>query len=333
MRRLMVFVAAMVVLGAVAATATGALLGAIFGSSATSPGGWLLIGALFIVATLGLARGIRGFRGYARPVRALVEATHQIEAGDYSVRVPERGPREVAGVARAFNQMTAQLEAADQRRRSVVADVAHELRTPLAVIRGQAEGIADGVYTDGASDVVPILEAVRLMEALIEDLGTLVLADSGHLRLEYEPVDIEVLVNETAAALGGTARAAGVEVRVEATGSLPAVDADPGRLRSVVTNLLANALRHTSAGGSVTVGLSAAPGAVTLAVEDTGEGIPPDLLPRVFERFVKGPGSPGSGLGLAIARDIVEAHGGTITATNGAGGGAVVSVTLPEVRG
>ena len=259
-----------------------------------------------------------------------MHATRRIEAGDYSTRMSERGPREVARVARAFNQMSARLEAADAQRRSVLADVAHELRTPLSIIRGQTEGIADGVYPGDPAHVAPILEAARTMETLVEDLRTMVLTDARALPLAREEVDLAVLVNETMATFAGPAEAAGVRQRVELAADLPTVEVDPGRLRSVIGNLLANAIHHTPAGGSVTVEAARAADGVEITVRDTGEGIPEDLAPRVFDRFVRGPTSSGSGLGLAITKDLVEAHGGTVTLESAPGAGTTVRIRLPS---
>lgn len=279
----------------------------------------------------------RAFRRFASPVAELVEAAGRIEEGDYGARVRERGPREVRSLARAFNAMSARLEATDHERRTFVADVSHELRTPLSVIRGQIEAIAEGVYPADEEHLAPIQEATRALEQLVDDLRTLALAESGSLTLAREPVDLAVLANESAAAFRVTADAGEVTLRVEAAPDLPPVSADPARIRGVLGNLLANALRHTPAGGMVTLavrrseaGPPGAPGTrVEVAVTDTGSGISAELLPRVFDRFVKGEGSSGSGLGLAIARDIVAAHGGTIEAQSDPGGGTTIRFWLP----
>lgn len=235
------------------------------------------------------------------------------------------GLREVRRVAAAFNAMSARQQAGEQRRRSFLADVTHELKTPLAVIRGQAEGIADGIYPASAESVAPILEAARSLEVLIEDLRTLGLAEAGALTLAPESVDLAVLVHDVLAAQPHP----GVELRADLPAALKPVHGDPVRLRGVLHNLVANAIRHTPPGGTVTVAASQGREGTEVTVDDTGPGIPPELLPRVFERFAKGPGSPGSGLGLAIAKDVVEAHGGSIAAANRPGRGARLRFTLP----
>jgi two-component system sensor histidine kinase BaeS len=228
--------------------------------------------------------------------------------------------------------MSARLEANEATRRSVLADVAHELRTPLSVIRGQAEGIADGVYPGDPAHIAPILDATSNLERLVDDIRTLALSEAGSLTLDYERVDLAVLVNETIEGFRGAAVTAGVALSAEVAADLPLLDADPVRIRSVLGNLIANAIRHTPRGGSVGVVVALAPAEVTVAVADTGEGIAADLLPRVFDRFVKGPTSTGSGLGLAIARDLVRAHGGSIDIESVLGQGTTVRFSLPLPR-
>jgi len=233
-------------------------------------------------------------------------------------------------VAGAFNAMSARLEATEARRRSFLADVTHELRTPLSVIRGQAEGIADGLYPGDAAHLAPILGATRTLETLVDDLRTLTLSESGSLVLERESVDLAVLVNETLESFRANAEAGGVQLREQVAETVPLVNADPARLRSILANLLANAVRYTPPGGTVTVRARPGPGLVEIEVADTGAGIPPELLPNVFERFARGPGSQGSGLGLAIARDLVVAHGGTIKAAESEPGlGTIFRFTIP----
>ncbi len=207
--------------------------------------------------------------------------------------------------------------------------MAHELRTPLTVIRGQAEAIADGVYPGDPAHLAPILDATQTLDRLVEDLRTLVLTDAGSLALQKEPTDLGALAVETVDSFKVQAEAAGVALRSDIANNLPSVVVDPARIRGVIGNLLSNAIRHTPAGGSVTVGVSASDDDVVITVADSGEGIPPELLPHVFERFVKGAGSSGSGLGLAIVHDVVSAHGGNVEVESKAGSGTRVRLTLP----
>jgi two-component system sensor histidine kinase BaeS len=306
---------------------------------------WLVLSALGVVGSAPFARIVSGVglllgiaavagafawvRRLAVPGERLVDAARRIEAGDYSARVPVRGPGEMRAVARAINSMSARLEADEVRRRSVLADVAHELRTPLTIIRGQAEGIADGVYRAEPDQMAPILAATRTLEKLVDDLRTSALADAGSLRLEREQVDVAVLVDETVEAFRPAAASAGVALLEDVHADTPVVEGDSARLSSVVANLVSNALRHTSTGGTVRVTGQGSNGGVEITVADDGEGIPADLLPRVFDRFVKGRSSTGSGLGLAIVRDVVEAHGGGVTIDSVLGEGTAVHVRLP----
>lgn len=307
---------------------------------------WLILSALGVIGSAPLARIPSGIavllgviaviiaaqvlRRLGEPATSLVDAAQRIEAGDYSARVPVRGPRQLRSLARAFNEMSSRLEAEEARRQTVIADVAHELRTPLTVIRGQTEAIMDGIYTYSPERLTPILAATDTLEALIEDLRTLAQAETGGLRLHREPTDLGLLVNGTLDAFRGTAAEQGVTLTAHIADPSPVVDGDPVRLGSVLRNLVTNALRYTQRGGTVIASVAAATdGAVHLAVSDDGEGISPDLMPRVFDRFVKDRASPGSGLGLAIVRDIVEAHGGTVVARNNAVRGATFEVTLP----
>jgi signal transduction histidine kinase len=285
--------------------------------------------AVLVLGALAIAAGGRAFRRVATRFGDLVEAASRIESGDYSVRVAERGPGEIRAVTRAFNAMSARLEATEMRRRTFLADVTHELRTPLSIIRGQAEAISDGVYPADPGHLAPILDATTTLERLVEDLGTLALSETGSLVLARESVDLAVLVNSTLTSLAATAEAAGVRLDEDIAADLPPVEADPARLSGVLRNLLANAIRYTPAHGSVRVTAQRSGDQVVVEVRDTGAGIAPELLPRVFERFVKGPGSIGSGLGLAIAHDIVQAHGGSIEAASQEGKGTTVRFTLP----
>ncbi|MBM4407634.1 MAG: HAMP domain-containing histidine kinase [Chloroflexi bacterium] len=285
----------------------------------------VVLGLIVIVGVL------RGVRRLSAPLDALIDAAVRIEGGDLTARVDEQGPGEVRALARSFNAMSERLDANERQRRRFLADIAHELRTPLTVIQGRIEGVIDGVYPADAAHLEPALDELRALERLIEDLRTLSMAETGTLTLALEAVEPALLVNDVVATFSPTARATGVELRAALPPDLPSIEADPGRLRQALANLVSNALAHTPPGGSVTVSAAAANGtALEVAVADTGEGIPAELLPRAFDRFVKGAGSRGSGLGLAIARDLVTAHGGTIAVSSeGPGRGTIVRVRLP----
>jgi signal transduction histidine kinase len=294
----------------------------------------VVAGGLIALAVIaGVAMTVaRNVRRMTAPIDDLVEAAEAIEQGDYSVRVDERGSSQMRSLARAFNGMSARLADLDSRRRSFLADVAHELRTPLSVIEGQLEAIEDGLYPADAEHLAPIHEQVRALDKLIDDLRTVALAEAGSLTLDRQPTDIGVLAEETVAAFRQTTEA---KVTAEVEAGLAPMAVDAGRMRQVLNNLLANAARHVPSNGWVKVavrrGASTEPiGSVAIEVTDNGAGIPADLLPTVFDRFVKDPGSPGSGLGLAIARDLVQAHGGTISASSEAGRGTTIRISLPS---
>jgi signal transduction histidine kinase len=258
-------------------------------------------------------------------------AADRVAAGDYGVRVPERGTREVRRLARAFNSMTERLGANDEQRRSLLADLAHELRTPLSVIRGNVEGVLDSLYPADRAHLGPVLDETTVMARLLDDLRTLSTAEAGALRLDPQRVEPTELVDEAVESFRSRADAAGVTLRAEVAPELPAVDADPMRVGEVLGNLLQNAIRHTPGGGAVHV--TAAPAdhdrAVEFIVDDTGPGIPPEMLSSVFDRFVKAADTGGAGLGLAIAKGLVEAHGGRIAAERRPGGGTRIRFTLP----
>jgi signal transduction histidine kinase len=305
----------------------GAAAGGMIARLGPLPVAIVAFGFVFLVAVVGFA----GMRRMTRPMDSLIDAAGRIEAGDYSAQVPEHGAPELRSVARAFNAMSARLKSSDEQRRSFLADVAHELRTPLSVIRGQAEAIADGVYPGDAAHLAPILDATQALDRLVEDLRTLVLTDAGNLVLHREPTHLGALSADTVESFKTQAEAGGLTLSADIADNLPSIELDPVRIRSVLGNLLSNAIRHTPAGGSVSVAVSPSGDDAVIKVTDTGEGIPPELLPRVFDRFVKGANSPGSGLGLAIAHDIAAVHGGTLTIESKLGFGTTVRLTLPAV--
>ncbi len=282
---------------------------------------------VLIVAIVMLA--IQGVRRISIPLDDLLEAAGRVAEGDYSTRVPERGPSEVRSLARAFNDMSARLHQTDEQRRNLLADATHELRTPLTVIQGNLEGMLDGVYPADEANLRSLLEETNLLARLMEDLRTLTLAESGALKLVKEPVDLLPFLREVAGAFQPQAAEAGVTITVDAPENLPLLEIDPGRMRQVLSNLLANALHYSPAGGQIdlTAGLDGQK--VQLAVQDEGPGIAPDDLPHVFERFYKSADSGGMGLGLAIARHLVEAHGSSITAENAPGKGTIIHILLP----
>jgi two-component system sensor histidine kinase BaeS len=289
--------------------------------------------ALVIGAIVGLVGAARTFRRSARILDAILDAAGRVEAGDYSARVaePDRAARPVRDLVSGFNAMAARLEASESQRRTLLADVSHELRTPLAVVQGNVEAILDGVHPGDAEHLGAILDETRVLGRLVDDVRTLALSDAGRLPLHPEPTDLGVLVSEAVAAFATQAAGSGVELIADVAADLPLIDVDPVRIREVVGNLVANALRHTPSGGRVTVTAERGRdgGSVEVVVRDTGAGIDPALLPHVFDRFAKSVDSRGSGLGLAIARGLVDAHGGTIAVESRLGEGAMFRFSLP----
>jgi two-component system sensor histidine kinase BaeS len=176
---------------------------------------------------------------------------------------------------------------------------------------------------------MPILDATSTLEVLVEDLRTLVLTDAGSLVLNREHIEPGALVQDVLASFETQSEAFGVSMASAIDATVPPIDVDPARIRSALANVVSNAIRHTPAGGSIRIEVHADGAQVAISVQDTGEGISPDILPRVFQRFVKGPGSTGSGLGLAITHDIITAHGGTVDIQSTVGSGTTVRIKLP----
>jgi len=291
-----------------------------------------LAGFIALAVVVAILVGVgRGLRSAAATLDELVEATRAVEAGDYTVRVgpKRRGLRPVRQLVAGFDTMTARLETDERQRRTLLAEISHELRTPLAVVQGNLEAIIDGVYPPDPAHLAVVLDETRVLARLIDDLRTMALSEAGTLALHREPTDPELLVTDVVRSFEAAATAAGVELTANFEGDLPIVEIDPVRIREVLANLVANALRHTPAGGSVTVAGSVEVGWIRLEVHDTGRGVEPDLLPHIFDRFVTGDDSRGSGLGLAIARQLVVAHGGEIAAESVLGAGTTISVRLP----
>jgi len=310
----------------------GQILSAFGLSDSAYPVAAVLLALILILALSGTARGARRF---AVPFGALIEATGKVGAGDFSARVemPRHGMRELRWLVESFNSMAARLETDERQRRSLLADVSHELRTPLAVLRGELEAMIDGVHSIDEAHLTAAVDQIAMVTKLVEDLRTLALAEAGALALQKEPTDLAVLANESASSFESLAATAGVRVAVRMPDDLPLVDLDPLRIQQVIGNLVANALRYAPPGSVVSIVGEAGPHAVTIGVADTGPGIPPEMLPHIFERFAKADDSRGSGLGLAIARQLVEAHGGSIRAENPVGGGTTIVFELPTQPG
>jgi signal transduction histidine kinase len=282
-------------------------------------------------AILLFASMLGAMRRFTFPLRAVMDAADRVAGGDYAVRVEEDGPPPMRALAHAFNAMTTRLQHADRLRRSLMADVAHELRTPLSVLQGRLEGLMDGVYPRDEQQIGELLEETRVLSRLIDDLRTLALSDAGALPLQKEPTDLVALIRDTIRSLASEADRQGVTLEIDVDSETVSVDLDPLRIREVLTNLLTNALRHGRVEGrSVSLTMSVTTSEIEVAVTDSGEGIAPEDAERIFDRFYKGVASQGSGLGLAIAKGIVTAHGGEIKAASRPGAGTTMVFTLPR---
>ena len=274
----------------------------------------------------------------SRPLTRLTRAARTMAAGDLSVRVGSSAVREIDDLAGAFNTMASSLSDADRQRRQLTADVAHELRTPLAIIRGRLEGMQDGIYQATPTEIAALLNEAALLERLIEDLRVLALADAGQLPLYVEGIEPAALLRSVAQSFVQQAGNRGIELRVEELPVLPEVEADPQRISQVLGNLVANSLRHTRAGGTVRLNAwqrtEGGQVLVYMSVSDTGTGISPEELPHIFDRFYRADAARtrtggGAGLGLAIAKRMVEAHHGSIWAESAPGQGTTVAFSLP----
>ncbi|HMQ31625.1 MAG TPA: ATP-binding protein [Chloroflexaceae bacterium] len=296
-----------------------------------------LLGAGLALAAILLALAAFFSSRISTPLRQLNGAAMAMAAGDMRVRVRPGAVREVADLAVSFNGMADALARADQQRRQLTADVAHELRTPLSIIKGRLEGVQDGVYRADPEQIAGLLAEVALLERLIEDLRVLALADAGQLHLFPEAADPARLAADAARSFAPQAAERGVRLRAEAAPGLSELSADPQRIAQVLGNLVSNALRHTPAGGEVVIAVRPDQGpaaGIVFEVRDSGAGISAEELPRIFDRFYRADrsrsrGSGGAGLGLAIARRLVEAHGGAIWAASEPGRGTTVAFRLP----
>ncbi len=293
---------------------------------------FLLVGAVAAAVSLVVARLMA--RGMTQPLRDMAGAARRMETGDYSVRVHTRSRDEVGRLAAAFNRMSGELETLEQSRRDLVANVSHELKTPIAAIRAHLENILDGVERAEPDTLAVMLGQVERLGRLVDQLLELSKLESGEVPLRLDALPLRPLVDQLLAEMTIASAGRRLALANEVDADLPTVLADRERLHQVLFNLVDNAIRFTPDGGSVTVRARADGGAVVVSVVDTGTGIAPEHLPRLFERFYRVDHGRarldgGTGIGLAIARSAVEAHGGTISATSEPGLGSTFTFDLP----
>ena len=287
--------------------------------------------AIALIITFFLSRRI------SAPICALTETARKLGQGDFSQRVQVRDKTEVGELGQAFNSMAGDLQKGERLRRNMVADVAHELRTPLSNVRGYLEAIREGVVKPDAATIRSLEEETTLLSRLVDDLQDLSLAEAGKLELVCQSEDIAELINRTVAAVQAQAIAKEVSLSTDLPQELPLVNIDSHRISQVLRNLLENALAHTAKGDAINVAAARQGDWVEISVADTGEGIPPGDLPNIFERFYRvdksrARATGGSGLGLTIVKHLIESHGGMIEVQGKLGEGSRFSFTLPVVQ-
>jgi len=296
----------------------------------------LLYSALGAI-TVAFLLGILLSRELTRPIRELTSATRAVSDGNLGLNVPVRSHDELGELAESFNKMSADLARSTNARRQMMADIAHELRTPISLILGHAEAVHDRVLPPSLKTFEIIREETCRLEHLVDDLRILSLADAGELSFVPQLLAPSKLLNEIYAIYRHRARQKKVKIRVDAAHELPDIYADPGRITQVLTNVMDNALRHTPEGGQVALSARSAPGGIEMAITDSGPGVAEEDLPQIFERFYRPDPSRqraegGSGLGLAIAKSILEAHGGQIRAEGKLGKGLTIIIQLPAKK-
>ena len=298
---------------------------------------WLLVcGAPVLFIVLALFTAVTLYTRFGRPVEQIVNAIDSIAEGDLSVRVPEDNSPQFERIIKRFNKMVDELERADEQRRNLTADIAHELRTPLHIIQGNLEGIVDGVYKPTPEHINATLDETRLLTRLVNDLQTLSLAETGQLPLHPTRFLLADLIQDLASSFTSRAASQGIDLQANLANPAQQLTADYDRLDQVLSNLISNALRHTPRGGTVSIATASSVGeerSVRIMVSDTGAGIASEDLPFIFDRFWRADRSRSerthSGLGLAIAKQLILAHDGTIDVHSEVGKGTTFTINLP----
>jgi two-component system OmpR family sensor kinase/two-component system sensor histidine kinase BaeS len=288
----------------------------------------VFLGILTVLIGLLLSRRL------INPLAEVIAASHAMTTGNLGARVKVQGPDDLQMLSDSFNQMAVSLEKNDRDQRNLIADIAHELRTPLSIIQGKLEGIVDGIYPSDQAHIQPILNETRQLEHLITDLDVLAQADSNQLKFALMNVNLADLAGNSIKLFEAEASEKKITVKLRTTRNTPPVTGDPQRISQVINNLLGNAIRYIPEKGKVEVDVHPVEDGVELTVSDNGPGIPESELPEIFNRFWRGDKSRarvsgGAGLGLAIARQFVEIQSGRIYAVNRPGGGLTVGFVLP----
>lgn len=313
-----------------------ALLFEAFAQSSTAKNSWLLLcGGPVIFVTLVVFVMFNLYMRFGRPLEQLFKTINAVEAGDLSARVPENKSDMFSDLIKRFNKMVGELERAEQQRRNLTADIAHELRTPLHIIQGNLEGIVDGVYEPTPEHINNTLDETRLLTRLVNDLQTLSLAETGQLPLHPTRFLLADLIYDLTSSFASQAASQGIDLTSHIADSNQEIIADYDRLNQVLSNLISNALRHTPSHGMVSVHTEPASNtqyAIRITIQDTGSGIPPADLPFIFDRFWRADKSRSerthSGLGLAITKQLILAHNGTIEVQSEEGKGTTFIIEL-----
>lgn len=300
---------------------------------------WLLLcGTPFVVVFLMILAAFTLYNRFGKPLGQMFNAIDSVSEGNLSARVPENNSDLFSELFKRFNNMVSELERAEQQRRNLTADIAHELRTPLHIIQGNLEGVIDGVYEPTPDHINNTLDETKLLARLVNDLQTLSLAETGQLPLHPTRFLLADLMQDLTSSFSSQAASEGIDLQTHVSDPSQEITADYDRLNQVLSNLISNALRHTSSGGEISLEAESIVGearGVRIKVTDTGVGIPSDDLPFIFDRFWRGDksrsGRVNSGLGLAIAKQLIQAHGGTIEAQSEVGKGTSFIIELPEV--
>jgi two-component system, OmpR family, sensor histidine kinase BaeS len=291
-----------------------------------------IAGAAGLAALLALLTGLAVARRITRPVTRLIAVTRAMAAGDHAARAGDiRAAGELRELAAAFDQMASALDRQEQIRRNLVADVAHELRTPIAILQAGHEALLDGVAEPTPAELGSLRDEVLRLARMVGDLQTLAAADAAALNLARRRCDLADLAAAAADSLARRFEAA--DITLDRRLAAVAVLADPHWLHQVITNLLTNALKFTPADGRVIISTGPSAAEAVLRVTDTGTGIPAEDLPRIFDRFWRGQQATqvsGSGIGLAVAAELAQAHGGRLSASSEPGRGTQMTLTLPK---
>ncbi len=302
----------------------------------------LYLGAM-VAGGFGLVIGLVLSRAIADPLKRLTHTVQQISSGNFQERAQVTGGgREIADLTRAVNVMAKNLQATERMRRRLMADITHELRTPLSIIQGNLEGMLDGVVEPNQQHIASIYDESLRLSRLVNNLRDLALADVGQLKLDRRPVNLKEVVRKACQLLRPVAEEKRITLDMDLPAELPQVSADQDRLHQVLYNLLTNSLRYTPEGGKVrltvrVLGEGSGKESILVQVADTGVGIPPTDLPHIFNHFYRADesrarASGGTGIGLAIVKQLVEAHGGRVWAESEPGKGSTFSFTVPVHR-